>query len=599
MVGTIRKEDWERFRSSGAVPARISDTVLGSWVRSQEQRGIEGLAHAPSVAADELFAIRDRNARLRQAAQGAIRHMGQALRENGAMLLLTDPQGVVMEAVGDPRVLSRGEENHLFPGGYWHERAIGTNAIGTALHVGQPVTITGAEHFCEAIQRWFCAAAPVRDPRSGEVLGVVDISGPADQAFAPVAAMAVSLALQIEEALRSAGLEEHHRLVEALLARRSFGAGDEVVVFDRYGQEVWVNGAGGLPGGRGARLRGLAGGQSDARSIAERMRLALPKAGVDLVEEQGEALGVVVTLRKSRSRAPAPSDPAVTLDQIAAVGPKNAAFCATALERLTAGTSLLVEGAPGTGKETLARALHAASPLAARCFELVDCSRLSADALRADPLEGSGLADMAAVGGTLCLDEPGETPPAVQRPLAHLLADLSEGPVPLQVVALSSASLAERVTRGLLHRDLFARLAGEIVRLPDLAGRPAEIEALSRRFAELAAQEARVAPLRFTRGTRQALASYGWPGNRRELRNVVELLSANSTGRLIDVADLPPAIAAASADHRGDRLREREREEILKVVAETGGNLAAAARRLGIARSTLYLKLDQYGVSRG
>src|SRR5690606_3050321 len=143
------KEDWERFRALGSVPPSIREVVLRSWVRSRGRKEIETLKRAPSVAQDELRAIRNRNQRLRSAAQTAIRRAGYMLNDAGMMLLLCDRGGVVMEAEGDARILSRGQENHLHPGGHWDEDAIGTNAIGTALHLAKPVTISGVEHFCE------------------------------------------------------------------------------------------------------------------------------------------------------------------------------------------------------------------------------------------------------------------------------------------------------------------------------------------------------------------------------------------------------------------------------------------------------------------
>ncbi|MGD9863488.1 MAG: sigma-54-dependent Fis family transcriptional regulator [Pseudodonghicola sp.] len=606
MADSIRKEDWERFRAMGRVPPRIRDVVLGSWIRSRRDSRIETLTCAPSVAQQELGDIRDRNARLRTAAQAAIRRAGQQLNDGDAMVLLCDRRGVVMNAAGDARVLSRGEENHLHPGGAWDEAAIGTNAIGTALHLGKPVTISGVEHFCEAIQRWSCAAAPVRDPLSGAVIGAVDISGPAEQSLGPAAALSVSLALQIEEALRSASLHEHRQLIEALLTRRPSQAGDAVMLFDRYGQRVWSSAAcdpaGTDPEDRSrAALRQLAPqGDGDARALAARLRDALPGAEVDLLGDRDAALGLVVTLRQPGRRPVRTPAPAVTLDQIAAGGPAMAAICARARRLVDSAIPLSIEGAAGSGKETLARALHAEGPLAALPLRIVDCGLLDADSLRRDLGAGRGLMRLADTGGTLCLDEVAETPAEVQPRLAQALAALTrQDGAPLQVMALSSVSLAERMDQGALRSELHFRVAGASLRLPGLAERPEQIPGLARQFADLGAGPRKDRTLRFTPAAMARLRAHDWPGNLRELRNLVAALSATSLSRLIDVADLPPEIAAsATGPGRRETLRDRERAEILSAVEETGGNMTETARRLGISRSTLYLKLDQYGVPR-
>jgi len=601
---SIQKEDWERFRALGNVPPSIREVVLRSWVRSQDAAGVETLARAPVIAPDELFNVRSRNVRLRKAAQSAVRRAGYLLEDAGAMLLLCNRDGVVMEATGDARVLSRGEENHLRPGGRWEEGAIGTNAIGTALHVAKPVSISGVEHFCEAIQRWSCAAAPIHDPASGYLLGVIDISGPSDENFRQASALSVALALQIEEALHGFNLQEHKTLIDRLLRRRKVHGGDEAIVLDRYGHEVWSTApmqttvagrAGGLPTFN--ELARECGG--DAHHLAERMREILPEADVDLVSEQGDPIGLIITLAREHARRSRTGPP--TNDTPAIVQPGSALNEVYDLARKLVANRvpLLIKGAAGSGKETLARALHADGPLASLPFEVVECGLLTPESLRSGLGRDGAFTEFAQTGGTLVLDEPAETPVAVQALLSQSLAQLfrNDGP-PLQLVALSSTPLSELLAAGALRADLYFRLAGATVRLPALAERRGELTGLVRHFAERYAQRRQGKTLRFTPAAMLQLQAYDWPGNLRELRNLIETVSATSLSGLIDVPDLPPAIRGVGIS-REETLRDRERSEILNAVSATSGNMTETARRLGISRSTLYLKLAQYGVSRG
>lgn len=311
MVGSIQKEDWERFRALGSVPPSIREVVLSSWVRSRESETPYSLKRAPMVSRDRLDQLRSLNLPLRTAAQAAFSRVGCLLDDAGAMLLLCDRSGFVLEAVGDARILSLGEEDHLHPGGHWAEKVIGTNAIGTALHVGRPVSIRGAEHFGEEIQRWSCAAAPVRDPKTGQVLGVVDISAPSENDMRQSAALSVSLALQIEEALRSAGLRERERLIGTILEAGPTRGGADVVILDRYGEQVWVSNTFERIDERLGAIAALMNQSNmdldgDMRVLAGRLCEGLPDVGVDLIREQGEELGFLITFPStSRPRTPA------------------------------------------------------------------------------------------------------------------------------------------------------------------------------------------------------------------------------------------------------------------------------------------------------
>jgi transcriptional regulator of acetoin/glycerol metabolism len=128
---------------------------------------------------------------------------------------------VIIDTQGDARAIDAGRENHLEHGGRWSESDIGTNAIGTAMAEARPVQIHGPEHFCADIQRWTCAAAPVRHPLDGEILGVVDISGPASTFSPQSLAFAVSIGQHIEGMLAHATKCDHEQLLRRFLSKRS------------------------------------------------------------------------------------------------------------------------------------------------------------------------------------------------------------------------------------------------------------------------------------------------------------------------------------------------------------------------------------------
>jgi sigma-54 dependent transcriptional regulator, acetoin dehydrogenase operon transcriptional activator AcoR len=185
-----------------------------------------------------VFRRRGQNAMLLTAARPALQRSSLLLAEASSMMILSDPSGFIIETAGDPRIVDQGRRNHLEIGGNWEEGAIGINAIGTALAEGRAVRILGAEHSCEDVQRWACAATPVRYPRDGELLGVIDISGPA-QTFNPQSlALAVAISREIEASLDQALKLEHDVLWRYFVAKRSIWLREEMVLVDSRGSLV-------------------------------------------------------------------------------------------------------------------------------------------------------------------------------------------------------------------------------------------------------------------------------------------------------------------------------------------------------------------------
>jgi sigma-54 dependent transcriptional regulator, acetoin dehydrogenase operon transcriptional activator AcoR len=216
-------------------------------------------------------------------------------------------------------------------------------------------------------------------------------------------------------------------------------------------------------------------------------------------------------------------------------------------------------------------------------------------------------------GGVLCLDEIGEMPLDLQAYLLRVLEDRMvfrigehEGrTVDIQILSMTNRSLAAEVEAGRFRRDLYHRIAGARVRIPPLRERGDDILLLAERFATAAADKLGRVPVTFSPNAAALMMAYRWPGNVREFRNVVEATVALAESDLIEADDLPDEVRtvtpgpARTDDEQpppgaGD-LREAERQAILAQVRACDGNLTQAARRLGIARSTLYLRLAKFG----
>jgi len=289
---------------------------------------------------------------------------------------------------------------------------------------------------------------------------------------------------------------------------------------------------------------------------------------------------------------------------------------------------VLVVGETGTGKEHVAHALHRHSRRAAGPFVAINCAAIPRELLESElfgHVRGAfsgAVGDRpgcfrSAAGGVLLLDEIGELPLDVQ---AKLLRVLQEGevvpvgasrpiPVDVRVLAATHRDLAAEVRAGRFREDLRYRLDVLRIELPPLRERPEDVADLARHFL---GQAAGAPPRRLTSAAIAALQARAWPGNARELRNVILRSLAMTRREILDVEELrlddgPPAgrraedCAAALAltdEALSTQVERLERQLIERALARHGGNRTEAARALGLHRAQLYRKLEQYGLAK-
>ncbi|MYZ49988.1 sigma-54-dependent transcriptional regulator [Propylenella binzhouense] len=287
------------------------------------------------------------------------------------------------------------------------------------------------------------------------------------------------------------------------------------------------------------------------------------------------------------------------------------------------GSSLLVTGETGTGKEVVARLVHGLSPAADQPFMAVNCAAIPSDLMESELFghekgaftgahqRHAGYAERAA-GGTLFLDEVGELRPDLQAKLLRLLEERrftrvgGERPVEFRarVIAATNADLEGLVRAGRFRADLYYRINVVAVPVPPLRERRDDIPWLMERFFSGFAATFDSAVKGISSLAEEAALAHDWPGNVRELRNRVERAVALSAGPWIGPGDLfpeqgPAANLASALPPLEEARDEAERRHILRALAATGGGTAAAARILGIGRTTLWEKMGRLGLKRG
>jgi propionate catabolism operon transcriptional regulator len=311
-----------------------------------------------------------------------------------------------------------------------------------------------------------------------------------------------------------------------------------------------------------------------------------------------------------------------TLDHLVQASPEMKAVvrrCRTIAAR-NAGT-VLITGPSGVGKELLAQGIHNASPRRAHAFVAVNCGALAESLLESELFgyeEGaftgarrSGKAGLieAAHQGSLFLDEIAELPFSLQSRLLRVLQEreitrvggVSPIPVDIRVVVATHRDLFSMAQNGDFREDLYYRIAVLRVEVPALKSRPDDIRELARRFVQKALRDAGLSRLEeaVLQALPEGLADHSWPGNGRELENVAQRIALACAEREgpVDARQIRSLIDRPGRDiPSGSTLssvrRENEREYALDALAACRGNHEAAARRLGISRSTLYRKLQ-------
>ncbi len=283
-------------------------------------------------------------------------------------------------------------------------------------------------------------------------------------------------------------------------------------------------------------------------------------------------------------------------------------------------STVLVLGESGTGKDVLARAIHAESPRSLRPFVAVSCAALTETLLESElfgyekgAFTGANARREgkfeAANGGTLFLDEIGDIGPKLQLDLLRVLEErrvtrvggTDSFPVDVRVIAATNRDLERAVAEGSFRDDLFYRLNVIRVVLPPLRDRREDIPLLVERFIEQLRVEMKKDVFGVTHEAMALLMAHSWPGNVRELKNVLERGFVVAQGREIEARDLGLSIAPAIGHGPAHpaSLEEVEKHHVALVLEQTGGNVTQAARILDIDRVTLYNKIKKYNLRTG
>jgi transcriptional regulator of acetoin/glycerol metabolism len=642
------------------------DYVKRSWLRCLTQYHLDPQSQREPfvLPRDERLARKERNLELVSFADAEMAHLYHQLAGSGYSIILTDRDGVLLDYYGDLSFRNAAFRTGLVLGAVWSEEHGGTNGMGTCLFERAPLIVHRDQHFFSRNTGLTCCAAPIFD-HSGDLVAVLDASGESDRAQQHTLVLVNMSAQMIENRLFLHRFKDefvvrfHSRpeLVgtwgEGIIALDAAGA---IAALDRNALfQLGVKNASELTGAPLERVFNISlnalVGRSQKKSFHPLPIYDARHGGrffaIAQAPQSKRALGGKQRLARIEE-LPLPEPGRSPLDELDFGDPMMARNIQAARRTQSREVPILLLGESGTGKEFFARAMHASSDRADKPFVAVNCSSLPEAQLEGElfgrpcGLRGTAAAPPAAPaslpqgegtaaakpeaeedpgrvvqanGGTLFLDDVGELPLELQARLLHVIEEREvlrpdgEAPVRVDVRVVSAArgGLQEKVRRGEFREDLFYRLQSLVLTLPPLRERKDKAALIRHVFAQ---ESAATPSVTLGDDLADALRAYAWPGNIRQLRNVLRGMIAMRSADRLDGGCLPADYGVGEPEpvtpeecelppeaQSLNPLERAERGALLKEIELHHGNISRVAQKLGIGRNTLYRKMRRLGIT--
>ncbi|MBB3086397.1 sigma-54-dependent Fis family transcriptional regulator [Geodermatophilus sabuli] len=580
-VAAARAEFLER---GPAAAAGVRDLVAASWRRSRSA-GVDADEYRITFHEDV-----DLDSRLVRCARPVIERLAEEMVDVPVAIALSDAEARIVHRLDCSTSVGRLLDRVDFTAGFsFAEGGVGTNGIGTVFEAGSSVAVVGAEHFTEALVAFACTGAPVLDPLTGRVAGVLDVSSLAES-WTPLmhtlvrrAAADIGQNLLLDRGHAQRALYEVFARADARPRQAVMAVGASLMVNQRAQQLFTV-----------AEQATIHQHALFLMSRRDRVAETIPldtgrrvRMRARRVVVGDEVAGMVLLLDEDPGRRPPPVPVPRSAPHAGSGGrpqdphplggrsPGWVTACEQAAAAIDRGDSVLVMGEPGTGRRTLVtelfRRAHPSGQVVAD----------GAARTPGPPLDGAGTATLVVLGDVDRLDAD-----AVER-LRGLLASVDRGRV------LVAATLAEEhVGAGLPFQALLGHF-DQAVTVPPLRFRGEDLPlVVARLLAELAPHRR----VRLHPEASRLIARYAWPGNLPQLREALRAaLAARPVGE-VQPEDLP-AYCRTTGGRTLTPLEAVERDTIVRALQRCGGNRVHAAAALGMARSSLYRKIRSYAIT--
>lgn len=593
---------------------------------------IEGLALKKTLA---------KNSELILTSATFMNHLYNFVRGTGFFALLCDNEGCILNVVGDEEILLEALELKMNIGAYMDEAHIGTNAMSLVLTEGVPMQVSGKQHFINAYHKWTCSAAPIKD-KQGSIIGIIDLTGYIEKVNPHTLGMVVAAANAIEKMLENSKYNSMLEISKKRLETTFNSISSGILTCDLFGNITTMNKQVIKMFGysedemRNMKITDLIYNfqeivnrleskdcftDEDIYANARRNKLqftltASPIYGVDMNIE--EITLVFYELKKSRKLAGRilSGQAIYTFDKIIGDNENFKKIIEYAKKISDSKSTILITGESGTGKEVFAQAIHNQSKRKEAPFIAVNCGAIPRTLIESELFgyedgsftgakKGGNIGKFEiADGGTIFLDEIGEMPSDMQ---IRLLRVIEEGvinrigsskqiTINVRIMAATNKDLKYEVERGNFRKDLYYRLNVLPLHLPPLRERRDDIAKLVDYYMRKTSMKLNKHSVSISNEYMSYLKNYDWPGNIRELENVIELIVNSEIIQMNLWNEVVLEQKKQIGLYVGSTLEQMEEHHITEVIKEVKGNMTLAAKILDIARSSLYRKVEKYNI---
>ncbi len=633
-------------------PEQTRAEILTSWARCKSN-GVDPWKKLPDIilSEEELGSLTASKSRLIKLCAPYLETLYSIVRGSGFVIALTDENGVILTVNGDENIKSQIKAGEFREGAQWSEASIGTNAIGTALVTGAPIQVYSYEHYCRCAQVSTGSCAPIRD-ESNKIIGAVTLVGYDFNVHSHTLGMAVAASEAIRNSLILRNAQREVKLADSYKSTIMDCIEKAVLAVDPRGTVTLVNN----------NAKTLLRWQRDIPCIGKPLQDLLPGSNVELYtvlrerkQYTDKEITIVTAFGDERfsvtTRIISSNDTdfeglvlvldpikrvrriahrmtgvvaSMTFDDLAGKNPRYLETVAMAKSAGRSDYNVLLLGESGTGKDVFAQAIHNHSARVGGPFVAINCSAIPRELIASELfgyVEGAftgarrggspGKFEFAD-GGTIFLDEIGDMPFDLQGHLLRVIEDHkvlrigSHEPisVDVRIIAATNRDLLDDIRNKRFRQDLFYRLNVISIHMLPFRERMDDLEEMVhiiyRKLTSGLGLPERAIPESFLK----ALEDYPFPGNIRELQNIIERSIVMSSDGALSLEHLPRDVlfnrklAPLSRDIGASASDGGDRDYVYSLLIKNKGNVSKSAQEMGIARTTLYRKMDRYGFTK-